>query len=255
MKLLFIIVVVVIAILAYWYLFPLKKKKKDNEASRGGKRIFFEYTEVIVTALALALVIRALAIQAFTIPSGSMIPTLLVGDYVLVNKFIYGPRVPFTDKRFFELRNPQRGEIVVFKFPKDHKRDFIKRVIGTPGDVVEVRDKVVYVNGRQMNEPYARHADSFVISARASRRDNYGPVTVPEDKYFVMGDNRDHSEDSRFWGFVDIDEIKGKAFIIYWSANRDKTPLISVGEFKRLYPPRLGRIGDLITNPVPKEER
>ncbi|NIT03379.1 signal peptidase I, partial [Candidatus Saccharibacteria bacterium] len=221
MKVLFIIVVVAIAVLVYWYLFPPKKKKKKEEdkAPRSRKAKVFEIGEVLVTALILALIIRALAVQAFTIPSGSMKPTLLVGDYVLVNKFVYGPRVPFTDSRFFELKSPKRGEVIVFKYPKDHTRDFIKRVIGTPGDVVEVRNKMVYVNGKQMREPYARHSDEYVIYERPSPRDNYGPVTVPEDKYFVMGDNRDESEDSRYWGFVDIDEIKGKAFIIYWSAD------------------------------------
>jgi signal peptidase I len=255
MKLLFFIIVLVVAVLAYWYLFPPKKKKEEAEAPKKRKTIFFEYGEVLVTALVLALIIRAFAIQAFTIPSGSMIPTLLIGDYVLVNKFVYGPRIPFTDKRFFSLRGPERGEIIVFKYPRNHKRDFIKRVIGVPGDVLEVRNKIVYVNGERFENSFTQHVDRATYLVGNVPRDNFGPVTVPADKYFVMGDNRDQSEDSRFWGFVDIDEIKGKAFIIYWSADVNRTPLISVGDFKRFYPPRFGRIGDVLTNPIPEEDR
>jgi signal peptidase I len=255
MKFLFFIIAIVVAGLAYWYLFPPKKKKEEDEAPKSPKGIFLEYTEVIVTALIIALVVRALFVQAFTIPSGSMKPTLLVGDYVLVNKFVYGPRIPFMDKRFFRLKDPQRGDIIVFKYPRNHKRDFIKRVIGTPGDVVEVRNKVVYVNGKRFEDSYAQFVDRAVYMVGNIPRDNFGPVTVPADKYFAMGDNRDQSEDSRYWGFVDIGEIKGKAFIIYWSANMDRTPLISVGDFKKFYPPRFDRIGDLLTNPIAEEER
>jgi len=259
MKPIYVIVAVIAAIVAYWFLFPSpkrgKKENKEEEAPKTGKGLVFEYGEVFVTALIFALIIRALVIQAFTIPSGSMKQTLLVGDYVLVNKFVYGPRIPFTDKRFFKLKDPQRGDIIVFKYPRDHDRDFIKRVIGTPGDTVEVINKIVYVNGHRLEDSFAQYTENTLYPAQALPRDNFGPITVPPNKYFAMGDNRDHSEDSRYWGFVDRSEILGKAFIIYWSANEDRSPLISIGKFKMLYPPRLGRIGDLLKNPIPKDQR
>jgi signal peptidase I len=185
------------------------------------KRLLWEYTEAIVTALILALVIRAYIIQAFKIPSGSMIPTLLIGDHILVNKFIFGTKIPFSDKRILVFRKPERGDIIVFKFPENHKKDFIKRVIATEGDVIEERSKIVYVNGRALTEPYAKHVDSFFRFGINDPRDNFGPIKVPEDKLFVMGDNRDQSYDSRYWGFVDLKEVLGKALIIYWSWDPD----------------------------------
>lgn len=190
-----------------------------------------EYAEAIVTALILALIIRAYVVQAFKIPSGSMIPTLLIGDHILVSKFIYGTHVPFTDKTILAVRKPERGDIIVFKYPKDPSRDFIKRVIGVPGDVIEGRNKEIYLNGEKVAEPYIQHTDSLML---LDQRDTFGPIKVPEGKVFVMGDNRDASLDSRFWGFVDQSEILGKAFIIYWSWNADK------------YLPRVSRIGDLV---------
>ena len=185
------------------------------------KRLLWEYTEAIVTALILALVIRAYVIQAFKIPSGSMIPTLLIGDHILVNKFIYGTTIPFTDKRTLVLRKPEKGDIIVFKFPENPKKDFIKRVVATEGDVVEERNKLIYLNGKAVTEPYAQHVDSQVRSGMNDPRDNFGPVTVPKDKLFVMGDNRDQSYDSRYWGFVDLKAVLGKALIIYWSWDPD----------------------------------
>lgn len=199
-----------------------------------GKSKFWEYAEAIVTALILALLIRAFVLQAFKIPSGSMKPTLLVGDHILVNKILYGLRIPFSDDRVLTIREPERGEIIVFKWPKDPSRDFIKRIIGLPGDVVEVRDKVVYINGKPLEEPYVQHTDDHTRGARYGPRDNFGPVKVPPGKYFVMGDNRDQSEDSRFWGFVDFELIKGKAMIIYWSWDKQK------------FLPRLGRIAEVV---------
>ncbi len=185
------------------------------------KRLLWEYTEAIVTALVLALVIRAYIIQAFKIPSGSMIPTLLIGDHILVNKFIFGTRIPFSDKRILVFRKPERGDIIVFKFPENHKKDFIKRVIATEGDVIEERDKIVYVNGKALTEPYAKHIDSLFRFGINDPRDNFGPIKVPEDKLFVMGDNRDQSYDSRYWGVVDLKEVLGKALVIYWSWDPD----------------------------------
>lgn len=181
------------------------------------KGVVRETVEAIVIAIILALFIRTFIVQAFKIPSGSMEPTLLIGDHLLVNKFIYGIHIPFTDIRLFPLREPQRGDVIVFKFPKDRSKDYIKRVIAVGGDVVEIRNKKVYVNGRPLNEPYAYYADDTILAGSADPRDNFGPVTVPKDSFFVMGDNRDRSYDSRYWGFVNIKDVEGKAFIIYWS--------------------------------------
>ncbi len=195
------------------------------------KRLLKEYAEAIITALILALVIRAYVIQAFKIPSGSMIPTLLIGDHLLVNKFIYGTKIPFTDRRVLIFKKPERGDIIVFKYPENPKKDFIKRVIATGGDVIEERDKRIYVNGKAVIEPYTQHSDSGIRSGN-DPRDNFRPLTVPKGKVFVMGDNRDQSYDSRYWGFVDLKEIKGKALIIYWSWDPDKWVRVS----------RLGRL-------------
>ena len=180
------------------------------------KRLIKEYAEAIITALLLALIIRAYIIQAFKIPSGSMIPTLLIGDHILVTKFIYGTKIPFSDKSILVFKQPGKGDIIVFKYPEDPKKDFIKRVVAAGGDTLEERNKIIYVNGKEVTEPYAYHGDSFV-RPRGDPRDNFGPLIVPENKVFVMGDNRDQSFDSRYWGFVDIKAIKGKALIIYWS--------------------------------------
>jgi signal peptidase I len=185
------------------------------------KKLFWEYLEAIVTALILALIIRAYIVQAFKIPSGSMIPTLLVGDHILVNKFIYGTKIPFTDKRILIFRKPEKGDIIVFKYPEDPRKDFIKRVIATGGDTVEERNKVVYVDGVRLSEPYAHHYDNGLRPGGNDPRDNFGPITVPKNKIFVMGDNRDQSYDSRYWGFVDLKEVLGEAFIIYWSWDPD----------------------------------
>jgi signal peptidase I len=185
------------------------------------KNLIWEYTEAIITALILALVIRAYVIQAFKIPSGSMIPTLLIGDHILVNKFIYGTTIPFTDKRILILRNPEKGDIIVFKYPENPKKDFIKRVIATGGDVIEEKNKVVYINGQALKEPYAVHSDTSVRPPGNDPRDNFGPIKVPKGKLFMMGDNRDQSYDSRYWGFVDLKEVLGEALIIYWSWNPD----------------------------------
>ncbi|HEX8948751.1 MAG TPA: signal peptidase I [Dissulfurispiraceae bacterium] len=194
----------------------------------------WEYTKAIGTALILALIIRAYVVQAFKIPSGSMIPTLLIGDHILVNKFIFGTQLPFSDKRVLVLSKPAKGDIVVFKYPEDRSKDFIKRVVGTEGDVVEERNKVIFVNGKRVNEPYVQYTDKSVNTGNMEPRDNFGPYLVPKDKIFVMGDNRDQSYDSRYWGYVDLKDLKGKAFIIYWSWD-------SIKSF-----PRFGRMGHLI---------
>jgi len=204
------------------------------------KKLLWEYVKAVLTALVLALIIRAFVIQAFTIPSGSMIPTLLVGDYILVNKFLLGSPVdiPFTNINLFRmpgLRRPHKGDVIVFKFPVDPSKDFIKRVVAVEGDKIEARDKIIYVNGVPANEPFMKHTDNLVLP----NRDNFGPIEIPKDKYFCMGDNRDNSRDSREWGFVDIKDVKGKALIIYFSKDTSH-PLL------RLDKVRFERIGRLI---------
>ena len=187
------------------------------------KGIIREYAEAILIAVVLALFIRTFIVQAFKIPSGSMKPTLLVGDHILVNKFIYGVKLPFLHTTLIPIAEPKRGDIVVFEFPRDPKKDFIKRVIGTPGDVLEIKNKKVYVNHESTEDTYGTYLDPHVIPGSAKPRDNFGPVTVPPHALFVMGDNRDHSFDSRFWGFVDLSRLKGKAFIIYWSWDKEES--------------------------------
>jgi len=198
------------------------------------KSLIREYAESIVIAILLALVIRTYLVQAFKIPSGSMEDTLLIGDHLLVNKFIYGTKLPFSDKRILKLRDPRRGDVIVFVYPEDPSKDFIKRVIGTPGDVVEEKDKQLFVNGKPYANPHEIHKEKDIIPKEMNPRDTFGPITVPPGSYFVMGDNRDRSYDSRFWGFVSRDKIKGLAFIKYWSWDKDK------------FRPRFGNIGRLI---------
>ena len=176
-----------------------------------------EYIEAFAVAIVLALLIRTFVVQAFKIPSGSMEDTLLVGDHILVNKFMYGERIPYTDLRFFDFKRPQQGDVIVFIYPEDESKDFIKRVVAVEGDTIEVKEKKVYVNDTLQNEPFAVHKDNAVIPAHVTKRDYFGPQQVPKDMLFVMGDNRDRSADSRFWGFVPLSKVKGKAFLIYWS--------------------------------------
>jgi signal peptidase I len=181
------------------------------------KHIVREYAESILIAVILALVIRTFVVQAFKIPSGSMEDTLAIGDHILVNKFIYGTKIPFTDKRVLTIRDPRRGDVIVFEYPEDPSKDFIKRVIGTPGDELEVKNKKVFINGKAYDNPHEVHKEKEIVPREQNPRDNFGPVKVPENSYFVMGDNRDRSYDSRFWGFVKNPKIKGLAFIKYWS--------------------------------------
>ncbi len=193
-----------------------------------------EYGEALVVAILLAVVIRGGVVQAFKIPSGSMLPTLQIGDHLLVNKFLYGIRIPYTGTRVLRIRPPRRGDIVVFAYPVDDTKDFIKRIIGEPGDTVEIRDKKIYINGEPFDDPWGVHVDPLTLPEGFERRDNFGPVKVPPGQYFVMGDNRDRSYDSRFWGFVEDARIRGKAFILYWSWDPER------------HFPRFGRIGRLI---------
>ena len=172
-----------------------------------------EYAEALIIALVLALFIRTFVVQAFKIPSGSMLQTLQIGDHLLVNKFKYGIHMPFMDRYIFEFDGPEFQDIIVFEFPEDPSKDFIKRVVGKPGDVIEIRDKIFYRNGKSLTEEYIQNTDERVVD----RRDDFGPYTVPQGSYFVLGDNRDESYDSRFWGVVEREKILGKAWRIYWS--------------------------------------
>ncbi len=187
-----------------------------------------EYFESIVIAVILALFIRTFVVQAFKIPTGSMENNLLIGDHLLVNKFVFGP----TESRFERLLLPvgtiKRRDVIVFKYPEEPDRDFIKRVIGLPGETLELRNKKVYINGKPLDEPYVHFLEA-PESPSAYReltaydvRERYGPVTVPADHYFVMGDNRDNSQDSRYWGFLPRSYVKGKALVIYWSYEADR---------------------------------
>ena len=180
-----------------------------------------EYIEAILIALLLALFIRTFVVQAFKIPSGSMKNTLLVGDHILVNKFIYGVKNPLNGNTWIPIKEPERRDIVVFKYPVNPEQDYIKRVIGVEGDSIEIKDKKVYVNGEPQDENYAIYLDKRVMPGSLQPRDNMGPITVPENSLFVMGDNRDNSYDSRFWKFVDLKSVKGKAFILYWSWDKE----------------------------------
>jgi signal peptidase I len=189
----------------------------EGRAHRGKKSTFREYAEAIIWAVVVALLIRTFVVQPFKIPSGSMEDTLLIGDHLLANKFIYGVRIPFTDARILKIRDPRRGDVVIFKFPEDRSKDFIKRVVGVPGDEILIRDKLVYVNGRPYRNPHEVHKESGVVPRGQGPRDNFGPVRVPAGSWFVMGDNRDRSYDSRYWGFVRDADLEGKAIVLYWS--------------------------------------
>lgn len=197
--------------------FPKKEKQTPEDAyyaSKAAKKKspVRDTFDSIIVAFVIAMIIRTFFIQAFKIPSGSMLETLQIGDHILVNKVSY------------VISEPQVNDIVVFEFPIDPGKDFIKRVIGVPGDKIKIVDKVLYRNGEKVDSPFAIFGSNIILPASVSPRDNVAEFTVPQGLYFVMGDNRDYSFDSRFWGFVKKDAIIGRAFIIYWSWG-DKGPL------------------------------
>jgi len=242
---------------ALWGFF--KMKRQADEPAKAITKSDLEWGETLYSAMLLASVVMYLFIQAFKIPSGSMRMTFLEGDQLFVNKFIYGFRAPYTKPKFLKLRPVERGDVVVFRFPSEspeelqcggiqYGKDFIKRVIGLPGDKVEVANGAVIVNGKTLSdETYAQYTDMRRIPppARVETqtyqqtwetrnlgrvygemiRDNFGPVTIPQGSYFMMGDNRDHSCDSRFWGAVPEENIKGKAWFIYWPPMRIRTAI------------------------------
>jgi signal peptidase I len=192
--------------------------------AHGTLRVLREYLEALLIAVIFATFAKAYVVQAFKIPSGSMEQNLLIGDHVLVNKFVYGPTPTALERALLPMRSVRRGDVVVFKFPGDPTRDFIKRCVGLPGDRIEMRDKRLIVNGQPVDDSsYVYHSDSRVFTSSRyypkdyRMRDNFGPYLVPDDSYFCLGDNRDNSNDSRFWGPVPAANVKGRAFLIYWS--------------------------------------
>jgi len=191
--------------------------KKNKSVPAPEKSKFREFIESIVLAVVIAAFIISFVVQAFKIPSGSMIPTMLIGDHLFVNKFIYGVKLPYFRTTIIPISQPKKGDVIVFIYPHDRSLDYIKRVIGTAGDTVEMKDKNLLVNGKPMPNDPGVYTDPVIFPANVQPRDNFGPITVPQGHVFVMGDNRDHSMDGRFWGFVDLKDVLGKAFIIYWS--------------------------------------
>jgi signal peptidase I len=171
-----------------------------------------------------------------------MLPTLQIGDHILVSKFIYGVKMPFTGSTLIPISAPKANDIVVFQYPKDPSLDYIKRVIAVAGDTVEIRDKKVFINGKLFEDRHGVFLDPLVHSAIMDPRDNFGPVTIPAGKIFTMGDNRDNSYDGRFWGFVDLKAVRGKAWIIYWSWDVQQ----SLFSLDRLRSIRWSRIGDIV---------
>jgi signal peptidase I len=220
------------------------ERRRTQDASRGSMstgRWMWEWTKAISTAILLFLTVRTFAVEAFKIPTGSMEGTLLIGDFLLVNKAVYGAEIPLTNRRFPGFTHPKRGDVVVFLPPHDRHKNYVKRLVGLPGDTLEMRDKVLYLNGRAIDEPYARHTDLLVdqadpkmlwqlahvldvtLTRRTYRpsRDTWGPIVVPDGKFFALGDNRDRSEDSRYWGFLDADAVKGRPMFVYYSFQGD----------------------------------
>ena len=198
-----------------------------------------EYFESICVAVILALFVRTFIVQAFKIPTGSMENNLLIGDHLLVNKFVFAPTLTRLENRLLPIDPIRRGDILVFKYPEEPDRDFIKRVIGLPGETIELKNKKVFVNGKGLDEPYVH----FLFPAGENGegdvgefdvRRNYGPVTVPDDHFFMMGDNRDNSQDSRYWGFLPRDYIKGKALFVYFSFGEESSGLLSNIRWSRM---------------------
>jgi signal peptidase I len=195
---------------------------KATEPAPYVKSTLREYFESVCVAVILALFVRTFVVQAFKIPTGSMENNLLIGDHLLVNKFVFAPTLTGFERAILPIDPIRRGDIMVFKFPEDPNRDFIKRVIGLPGETVELKGKTVHINGKPLEEPYVRFLFPDDLPSEAGLagtdpRRQFGPVTVPADNFFMMGDNRDNSEDSRFWGFLPRSYVKGKALFVYFS--------------------------------------
>ncbi len=212
----------------------LTKEKAEQKPAEEPKAKVQEFIEAIIIAILIAVVIRALVVQAYKIPSRSMVPTLLIGDHLLVNKFIYGIKIPVIRTTLVSVSNPERGDIIVFIYPNDRSKDYIKRVIGVAGDKIEIRNKNIFINDKLYKDNFGIYSDSLVYPAMVQPRDNFGPVVVPKNCLFVMGDNRDESADSRFWGFVNLQDVEGKALLIYWSWNSEEDNLLKKVRWERI---------------------
>lgn len=194
----------------------VKKKARWMES-------LWENVKSLAMVLAAVLLIRAVVVEATVVPTGSMQNTILIGDHLFLDKILYGPQIPFTDVRLPAIKNYKRGDVIAFRYPVDPSIVFVKRLIGMPGDTIQVKQKELYVNGNLVQEPCVIHRDSQVypdsewIPREARIRDNFGPVTVPPDHYFAMGDNRDESLDGRYWGFVPKENMVGEPIFVYWS--------------------------------------
>lgn len=208
----------------------------NHRAPRSRARFFREWLKSVVIALALFLVLRSTLVEAYKIASGSMEGTLFAGDFLIVNKLVYGAELPFLNARIPGFREPSRGDVIIFQAPPDTRQSFVKRVVGTPGDTLAMRDGRLYRNGTYENEPYAVHTNRRVRAARREfdwqlpylvgsgsarqyrpTRDDWGPLVVPPNNYFVLGDNRDNSQDSRYWGFVPDSLVRGQPVFVYYS--------------------------------------
>jgi signal peptidase I len=242
---------------------PSQRMDALRELNRGRSRLGFlwEWTKIFQVSVLLFLLIRTFLVEAFKIPSGSMENTLQVGDFLLVNKLVYGAEVPFTHKRLPRLRSPQRGDVIVFEYPEDLSKNFVKRLVGMPGDTLQMIDMTLYRNGIPLNERYVEHTEPYmdpafedfqwqrkyligspvIASSYLPTRNNWGPLLVPEGQYFVLGDNRDNSLDSRYWGFVADSLVKGRPFVVYYSYSPD-----SVDTFAWLTHIRWTRLGERI---------
>ena len=192
------------------------------------KSVTREYFESMVIAVIMALFVRTWAVQAFKIPTGSMEQNLLVGDHLLVNKFVYAPSVTWFERSFLPMGEVERGDVLVFKYPQDPERDFIKRVVGLPGETIELRRSQVLIDGQLIEEPYL---DLMRPGGRLppDLMGTFGPAVVPEGHVFMMGDNRGDSQDSRYWGSLPLDHVKGRAFVLYWSYDADSEFYADVG--------------------------
>jgi signal peptidase I len=197
-----------------------------------------EVIEALILAIAIAAVVRVFFVGNYAIPSPSMVPALLVGDRIIANKVIYGVKIPLLRKTILRVSDPKRGDIVIFIYPEDRSKDFVKRVIGVAGDKIVIRNKQIYLNDQEYKDAYGIYTDKLTYPGILQPRDNFGPVVVPENALFVMGDNRDQSADSRFWGFVDLKDVEGRASFIYWSWNSEEKDSF----FKKLRWNRLGTV-------------
>lgn len=240
---------------------PSAREAPPSEHAMSTGRWVWEWTKAISTAILLFLGVRTFAVEAFKIPTGSMEGTLLIGDFLLVNKAVYGAEIPLTDRRLPAFAQPGRGDVVVFLPPHDPHKNYVKRIVGVPGDTLEMRHKVLYRNGQPQDEAFVRHSDplgdpadprmewqleyladpSQTYRTYHPSRDNWGPLWVPPGKFFALGDNRDRSEDSRYWGFLDASAIKGRPMFVYYSFQEDIAE-----QFDWLTSVRWGRIGEVI---------